>query len=360
MSWEHGGDLVGARARTGYVDFLDFSINVNPLGLPEGVRRAVHDALEKSVSYPDPFCRVLRAALSARQGIPPEHILCGNGAADLLYRFAFAARPKMALLCAPTFSEYASSLRAAGCAVKTHALLEQEGFQLTERLLGDLTGVEALYLCNPNNPTGLPIPSGLLDTILSRCAEQGIRVLLDECFIGFLDNPLAHARIRLLSRYPNLVVLRAFTKLYAIPGLRLGYALCADKVLIEAMQSIGPPWNVSNLAQAAGIAALLEETYLTKARTLIQTERAWMKQALSGMGMMATGEANYLFFRATPGLPALLERQGILIRDCANYQGLSEGHVRVAIRTHAENERLISAIGRVLHGEGDHGAGHDL
>lgn len=349
MEWMHGGNIRDMKARTGQ-NPVDFSANINPLGLPDSVVQAVQTAVLESERYPDPFCRELSSAIAAHEGVSQEHVLCGNGAADVIYRFSTALRPKQALLCAPTFSEYALSLAATGCGIKLHYLDEHEGFGLTNRFLHDLDGVEAIYLCNPNNPTGLTIPPDLLDAILARCADMGIYVLLDECFIDFLDDPASHTRIRLLDRYLNLVIVKAFTKLYAMPGLRLGYALCADPILLTRMAAAGPPWSVSNVAQAAGVAALSEHIYVEETRALVQQERVFLRQALSQYGITAMGEANFLLFKARPDLHTLMENEGIMIRNCANFAGLGTGWFRIAVRTHAENAQLLARMGRYLDG----------
>lgn len=349
MQQTHGGDILGSYLRTGHTP-IDFSANINPCGMPEGVRDAALRAVAGGIHYPDPRCRELVAALAVHEGIPSSGILCGNGAADLIYRFAYALRPQKALLCAPTFSEYEAAISAAGGQTVLHMLSPDNGFMLTEDILPKIDDAQALFLCNPNNPTGQPVPPALLRAILDACAARQTYLLLDECFIDFLDDPAAHSCVPLLGRYPNLVILKAFTKLYAMPGLRLGYALCADGSFLEKMSLAGPPWSVSTVAQAAGIAALAEHTYVSTARALVSEERMFMKQMLAQLGLHAIGEANFLLFQAKPGLSAWLEGEGILVRNCASFQGLDDNWIRIAIRTRKENMALLSRLGRYLHG----------
>lgn len=345
----HGGDIFTYQAAYQRIP-LDFSTNVNPFGMPPSVREAAVTAVDMASSYPDPQSRALRMAIAQHEGVPAEQILCANGAADLIYRFAFAVRPQSALVCAPTFAEYGQALTAAGCTVKTHMLAESDGFALTRTVLSALQDIDALCLCNPNNPTGLTIAPDLLHEILEVCKSRKIAVLLDECFVDFLDEPERHTQIARISSYPGLVVLKAFTKLYAMPGLRLGYALCADPGLLCRMDAAGAPWSVSTVAQAAGIAALSQRVYVEESRALIQAERAFLRQMLGSMRLEAIGEANFLLFKAPGGLSEALREEGILVRDCANFAGLGPGWIRIAIRTRAENMQLISRLGRIIHG----------
>ena len=208
-------------------------------------------------------------------------------------------------------------------------------------------------LCNPNNPTGQPADGELLRRILKKCADCKITLLVDECFVPFLDEPEAHTLKGELAAHRNLIILRAFTKLYAMAGLRLGYLLCANPETIEAVCACEPPWNVSLPAQTAGIAALADGDYVSRAREIVRTERKYLAGELQKLGLRVLGSrANYLFFKcnACRDLDALLEQRGILIRPCANFRGLDERFYRAAVKTHAQNERLVAALGEILKG----------
>lgn len=345
----HGGDIAGYEAQYGYKP-LDFSANCNPLGVPEGVKRAICAAAGEAHAYPDPLCRSLVQALSKKEGVPKAWILPGNGAADLIFRIALSEKPKTALVTAPTFSEYALALQTAGCAIRRHMLREQDGFLVTERILEEIRGVDLMFLCNPNNPTGLTIAPGLLRRILEACAAQGTTLMVDECFNGFLEEPGTHSLKPLLGQFPQLILLNAFTKLYGMAGVRLGYYLCADQDRLERIYRVGQPWAVSSLAQAAGIAALQEGDYLLKTKELIHTEREFLRQSMLFLGAgHVMGEANYLFFQS--GIPDFVRRmkdEGILVRDCGNYEGLQTGYYRIAVRTHEENVRLLAAMRQLI------------
>ena len=341
----HGGDWAGFAAQYGGTP-LDFSANISPLGLPEGVRAAVIDSLAQADSYPDPLCRALGQAIGGAEGADPDWCLCGSGAADLIYRAVLAKGPARALVTAPAFSEYEAALDLVRCKTDRSPLREEEDFGLDEGFL-EAVGPETdmVFLCQPNNPTGRAVPRTLLERVLERCRAVNALLVVDECFCDFLDDPGAFTMKGLLGKYPNLLILKAFTKLYAMAGLRLGYCLCSDGALLEGMRAAGQPWAVSGPAQAAGIAALRETEYVQAVRALIQTERPRLAGELARLGFrVIPGEANYLlFYTKTPLIQPLRER-GILLRDCGNYHGLEAGWYRTAVRTAEENRRLIAAL----------------
>lgn len=349
MELVHGGDWAGYRAEFG-CDALDFSANVSPLGLPAGVAAAITNALPTADRYPDPLCRELRAALAGAEGVPADWILCGNGAADLIFRLALAVRPRRALLPAPTFAEYEAALQTVGCAVQRVFLREENTFAVTEEFIDAVTPeTDIVFLCQPNNPTGQVTPPALVERLVRRCAECGAVLVVDECFLDFLPDRDALTAKQLLRDAPQLFILKAFTKLYAMAGVRLGYALCGDAALLEKMRGAGQPWAVSSLAQAAGLAALQETAYAGAVRALIAEQRPRMAAGLRALGLrVMDGQANYLLFRATPDFGEKLRRRGAVVRSCANYPGLDAAWYRTAVRTAEENTRLLQIMGEIL------------
>ena len=188
----HGGDWAGFLSERGKLP-LDFSASISPLGVPGGVRAAVRQAAGQMDRYPDPLCRALRESISEYELVPPQQILCGNGAAELIFRVVWALRPRQALVTAPTFSEYGAALQSVGCAVKTWSLPEKRDFRLEEGVLDAITPeTDLVFLCEPNNPTGVTAGRPLLLRILRRCQETGTRLILDECFGDLLDDPESH------------------------------------------------------------------------------------------------------------------------------------------------------------------------
>ena len=349
MELVHGGDWAGYRARFGH-DALDFSANVSPLGLPQGVADAIVAALPTADRYPDPLCRELRTALSRAEQLPEPWILCGNGAADLIYRLVWTLKPRRALLPAPTFAEYAAALESVGCEVKRKTLHEADDFAVTEAFVQAVNqSIDLVFLCQPNNPTGQITPPELVQRLVRRCADCGAVLVVDECFLDFLQQRDALTAKPLLQTAPNLVILKAFTKLYAMAGVRLGYALCANTALLAKMQAAGQPWGVSSLAQAAGAAALRETAYADAVRALIADQRPRLAAGLRALGLQVIeGSANSLLFRAPETLGAALQQRGVCLRSCGNYPGLSAGWYRTAVRTAPENEQLLQTMREVL------------
>ncbi|MEE3380239.1 MAG: threonine-phosphate decarboxylase [Succiniclasticum sp.] len=344
----HGGDIYGADGLPQKKVLLDFSANINPLGIPSGVRQAIRDAIAGCVNYPDPFCRRLRARLAERLGVPAERIYCGNGASDVLFRLAFSIRPKRTLVLAPTFADYERAATAAGSKMDYFVLRKEDGFRVTPDLVQAITKRTGMViLCNPNNPTGQLTEKSLLQKVLQKCADLDIPLIIDECFLDFLADPAAWSLLDLTGRYPNLVILKAFTKSHAIPGVRLGYCVTGNADLLDRLYACGPDWNVSGLAQAAGVAALEDESYMEATRQLMAREREYMTTQLRRLGLTVyDGAADYLFFYAPqdPGWGALLRERGILIRDCSNYHGLGKGYYRVAVKQRRQNRQLIKEM----------------
>lgn len=346
--YEHGGDVYSLPLTTGGKAFIDFSANINPLGIPAGVKKALRSALKDCVNYPDPFCRELRGDLAAYLKVEEDNIFFGNGAADVLFRLALALKPRKALLLAPTFADYEKALRSVDCKINYYELQERQAFKIQRGILRYITpNTDMVVICNPNNPTGQLTKRRLLLEILNKCVEVNAKLLVDECFMDFVDEDKVFSLRDLLKDYPNLIILKAFTKIFAIPGVRLGYCLNADKELMQRLHLCGQDWSVSVLAQAAGKAALLEKEYLKISFALIQEERKYLIRRLELLGAQVYGsEANYIFFRLDEPkeLPLLLREQGYLIRSCANYHNLNESYYRIAVKTRVLNRGLIKAI----------------
>jgi len=187
MEFVHGGDVYSLRESFSG-EILDFSANINPLGMPRGVRDAAARAVEEGHFYPDPACRSLTAAIARKEGVGSGQVICAGGAADLIFRAALFRKPRRALLLSPSFSEYESALSLAGSKIGFEVLKEENGFRLTGAFLKKLVpGVDMVFLCDPNNPTGETIEPGLLSNIMDRCEKLGIFLVLDRCFADFLD-----------------------------------------------------------------------------------------------------------------------------------------------------------------------------
>lgn len=344
----HGGDIAGFVEEFGRLP-LDFSANVSPFGLPSAVRQAAMDALAVADQYPDPLCRNLGQSIANFEHCSPNQVLCGNGAADLIFRLAWAKRPKQALLLAPTFAEYGIALAQTGCSIQHFLLEKSNNFQISADILDFITPeIDIFFLCQPNNPTSALCSKDLMVQILERCEATGTLLVVDQCFCEFLDNPEEFTLDSHLKS-PNLLILKAFTKIYAMAGLRLGYCLSSNGDLLQSMAQAGQPWGVSCVAQQAGIAALKQVDYVNQIKEFLKTERPFLATNLAKIGCTVfPPSANFIFFQSVPDLDARLRKKGILIRSCANYQGLEPGYFRIAVRTHSENLRLLKAVQEVL------------
>lgn len=342
--YEHGG----ASWEDGTIR-LDFSVNVHPWGLPPQVRQALQAGTADCARYPDPACTRLRAALARHHGIGADRILCGSGASDLILRLCAWRKPRKALVPAPTFSEYERSVRLFGGEMVYHPLRAENGFALTEAFLNDIVpGIDLVFLCTPNNPTGRLVDPALLARASQRCQAVGALLVVDECFLDFTQ---AESLLPLLADCPSLLILRAFTKFYGMAGLRLGYLL-GDPALLAQIRPFGPEWSVSVPAQQAGAAALdTLPGWKTETLALIGEERAWLSRTLADLGLTVyPGDGNFLLLSGPVDFGARLRDRGILVRDCANFPGLGPGYFRVGLKTRPENRQLAAACKEVLYG----------
>lgn len=339
----HGGDVYSHPVR------LDFSANINPYGTPEAVKAAVRESADRLFRYPDPACRELVHAIARQEQVPEDTILCGNGAAELIYAYALSRRPERALIAAPSFCEYADALRAAGCVPETYFLPESRDFRVDGEFCEFLARWQgnALFLCSPNNPTGLTISGEILEKILHICREKKLELFLDETFLDLTDSGVSAKPW--LSAYPGLVLLKAFTKSFGMAGVRLGYCLCGNPELLQAMSRVSQLWNVSLPAQAAGLAALGCDDFRKKALEVIRQQRPVLTRGLKKLGFrVIPSETNFILFESPRELKAPLLEQGIQIRDCSNYPGLRRGWYRIAVKLPEENQVLLAAMEKIL------------
>ena len=435
MSYVHGGDVY-RRA----VD-LDYSVNINPLGMPPRACQAAKHGVDQSTAYPDWKVEKLRDAVvsflnrkfavvvssagaNADIGVPsagmrtddmaagastcaagtgpvpggiatheacavaPEWISFGNGAADLIYRLMQVLRPQQVIVAAPAFAEYNVAAERVGAQVVPVYLSEADDFSFTPAVeAAFIQAIErapsgsAVFLCNPNNPDGNVIRAEVLQRIAAVCEAHHSWLLVDECFLPFLRSEIHYSMVPSLRAFEHLVILRAFTKIYGMPGLRLGYMLTAAQALTDAVRATMTPWEINLPAQLAGVAALEETKFVEKTRALIRAERAFLVQTLPTLPYVEkvyvpVSDANFILFRTAltqPDCPdgrvrkpelksesdpcvsenrtvftshsvdlkSLLLNRGVLIRACGNYEGLDARYYRICVRTHEENLELI-------------------
>lgn len=340
----HGGDVYR------YRDCIDFSANCNPLGTPEGVKHAIVQTLERLAEYPQVGYEPLRRAIADYEGVSEKTVVCGNGAAELIFSLCLALKPKKALVLAPTFAEYEQALRSVNCEVKYYVLRDEKGFSLQGDFFNALDDeLDMVFICNPNNPTGVLTEKKFLLKALDICHFKNIFTVVDECFQDFITVPDDYSLKNYISAYDNLFILKAFTKRYAMAGVRLGYGISGNESILADMILVTQPWNVSSIAQSAGIAALTENEYVKNARELIFTERDYLRSEMQRLDVkLYDSKANYIFFKGPEGLFRDFIDRGIIVRDCSNYPGLSDGYYRIAVRKHEDNVKFICALESVL------------
>ena len=348
----HGGDVYKLARDLGLDlgELLDFSANINPLGFPAGIDQAVRQALGEIVHYPDRRCLALRHELAAYHGLSVEQILVGNGSTELLYLVARVLAPRKALIVAPAFSEYEHALKAAQVPVTFQVTAEAGNFTLSEPL--DPQGAELVFLAHPASPSGVLMAPELLIEMAAWLDAAGIYLLLDEAFVDFVEEASLKTQ---LARFPRLLILRSFTKFFAIPGMRLGCLLAAPE-LIRRLAAVQEPWSVNTLAQAMGRACLQDLDYMARSRALVRQEREYLLSGLQSLPGLQSfpSMVNYLLVKITrpdwsaASLRTAVLSEKIIIRDASNFRGLDERFIRLAVRGREENQRLLQALGQFL------------
>lgn len=342
----HGGDIYRNKIHT------DFSVNVNPIGIPEKVREAMTQAVEGVQAYPDIRCEALRGKLAEHFDVKPENVLCGNGASELLLAICRWRKPRKALLLAPCFSGYAKALQGQSREITHFYLRKDEDFALTKERATELQDKirkvvpDLFFLTNPSNPVGRLTDLEVVLSLAKTCEETGTTMVVDECFMELTAEPERFTMTKHLKDLPGVLVLRAFTKSFAIPGIRLGYLLCGDEGIAKKILLQLPEWNVSLPAQMAGIAAMEQDGHLEASRIFIKSQRDFLEKGLQKLGAKVfPSDANFLMFRwEDEKLYEKLVGQGILIRQCSDFQGLGPNYYRIAVKNRMENEELLRRL----------------
>jgi threonine-phosphate decarboxylase len=351
----HGGRPEQVLPRFGLAverEVIDFSANLNPLGPPAWLPERLAASLAELGVYPDPDYTAAREAIARAEGLAPGQVRLTNGGAEAIFlAAAWLAQLSVreAVIVQPSFCEYARACRHYGIAVR-HLALVEDSFHLDEaRALNAMRSADAVFLCRPNNPTGTLVERGLVECMLAVGQRHGTTLVMDEAFIDFVtpDERLTP----LLARYDNLLLLRSMTKLYAIPGLRLGYLL-ANEATIARIAALQLPWSVNAIAAALVEPLLQDHDYLQRTQAWLDAERPWLQRELKALGLrVVPSRANFLLLQDADSRPmsALLEhlaRQDAAARHTYNFVGLEGAWLRVAVRTRQQNERLVAAVSR--------------
>ncbi len=343
----HGGDIYRNSIH------FDFSVNTNPQGVPAEVQWVLTEAALHAGRYPDIVHENLVTETAKMFNVINDVVVYGNGASEIIMAICHALLPKKAMLIVPGFSGYEYCLQGAcpKCDVVYYQLKESDDFRLSGDILDAIETEKprVLFLTNPNNPNGLLIDKDLLEQMIETCESISCTVVVDECFLTLTGKEKELSLAYNIRKYKSLIVLRAFTKTFAIPGVRLGYAICSRRVLAESIKAHLPEWNLSIFAQMAGAECLKHMDYIEDSVKIINAERKYMKEELTTLGFKVyPSEANYILFKSDKkDLAERLLEYKILIRDCSDYVGLGKGYYRVAIKLHNENNGLISALGNI-------------
>ena len=338
--YEHGGQIYDATGKQG--DWFDFSANINPLGLSGKILQTLTENLRGIVNYPDSNAIELKRALYRRYKVSEKNLVLLNGAAEFFYLYLNATRPKRVVIPMPSFSEYKRAAMAAHCDVKYFFTDAAENFSLDiDKLYNVIIPGDCVIIGRPNNPTGnLIAPEKILE--LAEVAS----IVVDESFIDFLD-------VESVRKFASekISVVQSLTKIFAIPGLRLGFAVVEEN-LARRLNLSKDVWNVNFLAQKAGVAALSDEDFLRRTRAWLEVERKFFVERLSNLRGVKVfpPSVNFVLFRHEQAEKILIElrREKILIRSCANFTGLDDKYLRSAIRSREENLRLFNALEKIF------------
>jgi threonine-phosphate decarboxylase len=355
----HGGQLrrIAAQYEVPAELLLDFSANINPDGPPPSLITAIQQALTEPVAlsaYPDLELTELKRVTADRVGVQPGNVVVANGFVPLLDATLRALPIKRCLLPVPSFSEYRRTLESASIAVLPYCIASDDGFLYEpDAVLESLSRDEcdAILLANPQNPSGAVCDADQMLRFIETAKDHDITVLLDEAFIDYCPE---QSLILQAATRPNLIVFRSVTKFFAVPGLRVAYAVCTSSNAAVFNRFIAP-WPITTLASRGVCAALRDDAYAERSRSGNERRRLWLEEHLNEMRIETYPSAtNFLLLRFPVEIDVgvlwerIIVEEQIVLRSCTNFEGLAAGHLRVAVRSEQENERLTAGLRRVL------------
>ena len=363
----HGGNIYKIFREKNIDKILDYSSNINPYGVPENLKKEIFEKLFVLERYPDPDYIELREKIAEKNNLNIENIIVGNGATEIIFLFMKILSPKKVLIVSPTFGEYERAIKASTLAndsleINYFELKEAENFVLNiKNLETELeNNYDLLILCNPNNPTGQFLKLKKIEEILKICEQKNTKLFVDEAFVEFVEDWENESIINSKENKENLFVIRAFTKFFAIPGLRLGYGICFNNNLLKKMLEKKEPWSVNNIADLAGKTVLDDENYIQKTKEWIKDQKKYMYENLNKIeGLRAyRTEVNFILLKIEDNLlekgldvknlrKKMLEK-GILIRDASNFIYLNKHYFRLAIKDKLNNEKVIETLTSIL------------
>lgn len=352
----HGGNIYKFQ-REGKNNILDYSSNINPLGVPKKFIDIAKESFDKLVNYPDPYYIELRKKIAEFNSLNMDNIIVGNGATEILFLYIRALKPKKVLLLAPCFAEYERALKSVSAKIEYFELKESDSFypnieNLKKKI--ENNNYDLLLLCNPNNPTGQFIKLEDIKKIIKICEKKNTKIFIDEAFIEFIQN-WKEKTVSLLKN-KDIFIMRAFTKFFAIPGLRLGYGISFDENILKKMWEEKEPWTVNTFANLAGLIMLDDKNYIEDTEKWILEEKKYIYSKLSEFKYIKAykTECNFILIKlfniSSSALREKMIEKNILIRDASNFKFLNESFVRLAIKDKESNLKMLENLKEVLEG----------
>ncbi|MDR3206422.1 MAG: histidinol-phosphate aminotransferase family protein [Candidatus Methanoplasma sp.] len=334
----------------------DHSHNLNPFGPPDCLRDIMIDALDGVGHYPDDSCAELKDTISKAFSVDAENVAVGAGSSEIIRNFphAFLERGDSVLLNSPSFAEYGHQCRIAGAKILTNRLTEENDFRIDRSKVSEAirSGIKALYICNPNNPTGRIEPRKKILDIVRECRDGGVMVFLDETLLelvrGYEDITCASE----VKRCDNLVVAGSLTKSFAIPGIRIGFGF-ADPSLREEMDKVRMTWNVGQVEQTVANALIRDHMdHVASAAKVMAAESKTLHSRLTEIGFPVGGVSDsFFYFNSLRELGVkcsefqrLMLKRNIMIRDCASFGEPFEWFARFSVKDRERNERFADAV----------------
>lgn len=350
----HGGNI-DELSRSFNLDkdkLIDFSANINPLGINKNVKEVIIKSLDEVERYPDITYFNLKSAISEFEGVENKNLILGNGAAEVIFNLVRAIRPKKVLIPAPTFGEYEEAALSVNSEIKYYYLKEEKNWIIDEEINSYINDdIDMVFICNPNNPTGTLTSKEAIINIIKKAKLTNTIVAVDESFLDFLKEVENYSVISLIKEYDNLFIIKSMTKLFAIPGMRIGYGICKNKDILSKIESVSVPWNINVLAEKVAIFSLKDKEYIDRTISYIEEEKAYLSKELNKFNDIKVFDpaVNFIMFKLEKEIDLKLElmKENIIIRSCSNYEGLSNKYYRVAVRKREENIKLIKALEKV-------------
>ena len=343
----HGGKIP---VKNSDHNIIDFSSNITPLGIPNSVKLIIKKNLDKIQFYPDPKSENVISSLEKYTHLSKSNIIVGNGAIEILYNFCFAflSKTTKVLIHVPTFQEYETAVKLSNCKISYFKSLNLS--TNIDSFISQIPKSGCIFLCNPNNPTGELLSKKELLSIIIVAKKLKTIVFIDECFIELVPKS-NESLISYVKKYDNLFILRSLTKSFGLPGLRIGYA-CGSKEIIKILQKIKIPWSVNSLAQDAANVVIKNTSHLKKSNIIIKKELKYLEDNISILNGFEciSSSTNFILIKTkydSTKLQTKLLKNKILIRDCKNFRGLDNHYIRIAVKSHKDNVKLVKALEKI-------------